>query len=565
MKKALSFVLAVALVAMIIPFSAAKAETNDKDYSSCMIQHENRWLKYSFNGGTLPATGCGIFALVNCVGYLTGRTMDVVEVATWAHNIGAFNVYGADGTYCLELYPKVEGKYGEQYGITVDCGTDGNGYWEDSSSSRLKNHVSNGGVAIAHVPGHFIAIVDYDATTDKYHVYDSSPSPKRGTNVNNGDLWVSAVNLSLNVFRLDWFCLISTEEKDTQKPVISDVRFSEISEKGYTVSCTVSDDFYVGNVAFPTWTLEGGQDDLPKNYMVTQMGTRVGNTISFKVLASKHNKETEGYVTHIYAEDRGGNVTTYELPAVNLENDKENPVITDVRVYDRTAEGYKISCKVTDNWGVDRVAFPVWTSNNGQDDLKAGFMDKELGTKDGDTYTFEVKISEHGDELGEYITHIYGIDCSGNKVVYELNSIIVADISTNILLKLPTSYEVEGKYLMQVEKQTSVGSILENFENEGLSVSNSEGASLEAENMVGTGCKVALASDGEVIDYLIAIISADVDGNGNVDTADLGLIKDAIFETITLGECEFVSADIDGSDALDVTDYINARAKIIEA
>lgn len=560
MKKALSLMLAVALVALMIPFSNVEAEESDKNYAGCMIQHENRWLKYSFNGGTLPATGCGIFALVNCVGYLTGRTMDVVEVATWAHDIGAFNVYGADGTYRLELYPKVEAKYGKEYGITVDCDYDDGGYWEDSSSSRLKNHLLGGGVALAHVPGHFIAIVDYDPTTDKYHVYDSSPSPKRGTNVNNGDLWVSAVNLSLNVFKMDWFCLIASKEKDKQKPVITDVKYSDVSASGYTVSCTVADDFYVGNVAFPTWTVEGGQDDLPKNYMVTQTGTRVGNTISYKVLASKHNKETEGYITHIYAEDRGGNVTILELPPVNLIDDKEKPVITDVKVFDRTTEGYKISCKVTDNWGVDRVAFPVWTSNNGQDDLKAGFLDNELGTKDGDTYTFEVKASEHGGELGEYITHIYGIDCSGNQITYEVEPIIVADEKTNILVKIPSAYKVSGKYLLGVGELTTVDSLLENFENEGLVVSKSEGA-VEGEEVVGNGFTVSLLSGADVVDSMIAIIFGDTNGSGKIDSEDCELIKNAILNETVLEEVVFTSADMDGSESLDVTDYINVKFK----
>ncbi len=172
-------------------------------------QTDSQWYGYYYGGGSLPGTGCGIFALVNCVGYLTGQTMDVPEVASWAHSINAYNVNGGDGTYRLVLYPKVEAKYGSTYGFTVDCGTDDNGWWDGVSSTTLKNHLLGGGVAVGHVYNHFIAIVGYDASTNKFHVYDSAPSSARGTNYNGGDVWLTPSGLSSGVMNVDWFCLLS--------------------------------------------------------------------------------------------------------------------------------------------------------------------------------------------------------------------------------------------------------------------------------------------------------------------------------------------------------------------
>ncbi len=175
-----------------------------------VIQNDAKWTgaANTYGTGTLRATGCGIFSLVNCVGYLTGKAMDVNEVAAWAYSIGAYNAGGADGTYRYELYPYVEARYGKKYGFTMDCnGTQG--WWQGAGSTVLINHLKSGGVAIGHVPGHFIAIVGYNAnSTYAYHIYDSYPTTSRGTG--NGDCWVSKSHLSNGgALHLDWFCLMS--------------------------------------------------------------------------------------------------------------------------------------------------------------------------------------------------------------------------------------------------------------------------------------------------------------------------------------------------------------------
>lgn len=182
----------------------------------CVKQNDDQWKNYIYGTGSLYNTGCGIFSLVNAVGYLTGQRMSVTEAAEWAHSINAFNVTGAEGTYRTVLYPRVEEKYGEQYGFTVDCST-GTGYWEGSASITLKNHLSNGGVAIGHVPGHFIAVVGYNSANNTFHVYDSYATSGRGTNTNGGDVWVTQARFATGQLCLDWFCLLSSTG-DTSKP-----------------------------------------------------------------------------------------------------------------------------------------------------------------------------------------------------------------------------------------------------------------------------------------------------------------------------------------------------------
>lgn len=97
-------------------------------------------------------------------------------------------------------------------------------------------------------------------------------------------------------------------------PVISDVKVTDISPSGYTVSCTVVDDA-IDYVQFPTWTVANSQDDI-KWYK----GTINGTTASIRVNTSKHNGELGTYATHIYAYDKSGNSSSYQLNEIIVKD-----------------------------------------------------------------------------------------------------------------------------------------------------------------------------------------------------------------------------------------------------
>ena len=119
---------------------------------------------------------------------------------------------------------------------------------------------------------------------------------------------------------------------DNTKPVVSDVRISEVSSDGYRVTCTVTDNIGVKTVKFPTWTARvvngKNQDDL-----VWHIGSISGNTATFYVKRSDHNNEYGVYYTDVYAYDAAGNEsarvsTSAELKDPRLENDSNIPVAT---------------------------------------------------------------------------------------------------------------------------------------------------------------------------------------------------------------------------------------------
>ena len=85
--------------------------------------------------------------------------------------------------------------------------------------------------------------------------------------------------------------------------------------------------------------------------------------------------------------------------------DKSNPTFTSAEVKNVSASGYDVYIYgVSDvGSGIKQVLFPTWTVKDGQDDIIWG-----SGTNEGNgTWHYRVNISDHNNEVGQYITHIY--------------------------------------------------------------------------------------------------------------------------------------------------------------
>lgn len=118
----------------------------------------------------------------------------------------------------------------------------------------------------------------------------------------------------------EWFNI--TVKNDNTAPVIKNAKITNVTAKGYTVTCTVTDNVAVDRVQFPTWTAKNGQDDIIKDWYSSKKasGTKTGNTYTYRVNISDHNNETGVYNTHIYAIDTSGNQSCRTL-SVTLKAD----------------------------------------------------------------------------------------------------------------------------------------------------------------------------------------------------------------------------------------------------
>lgn len=497
--------------------------------------------------------------------YASVYGMHQYSFTTYVNGVGPF-----DANVCYKDYPSIVKKYGF------------NGYDDTKPviSDVTYSEVSSKGYTVSCkvTDSSGIARVSFPTWTIKNGQDDLAANfmnTQQGTK--NGDIYTFRVNTSdhnnetgayvTHIYAEDYsgnqasLPLETVEVRnDGENPVISNVRYSNLSAQGYTISCEVTDDWGINSVAFPTWTTHNGQDDLAANFLNTQRGTKNGDTYTFRVNASEHNNESGEYVTHIYATDCAGNRVSLALNGVEVRNDTQKPVVSDVKISEVSAEGYTVSCTVTDDWGVNRVAFPAWTVVNGQDDLPELFKDTQLGTRNGSTFTFRVKASDHGNQEGEYLTHIYAIDCAGNETQVVLDIVKVRDGLDEITLIAASSYSADQTYVRSVRMQTTAETLLKEFENEVLELVSSSGTFLTGSDVVGTGTCVNLYEGSKLLDRRTVVIIGDVDGDGTVDNTDYLRIKTLFYENFDLSAAQMQAADVDTSGFIDTTDYMRIRA-----
>ncbi len=616
-KRCLSMVMALILVLAVAPM--ANLEADAAAYTGIVRQTDSPWQNYYYGGGNLRDTGCGIFSLVNAVGYLTGELMDIPSVASWAHSIGGFN-RNADGTYKLELYPLINAKYGNQYGISMDCGSDNGGWWYGAESTLLKTRLQEGYVAIGNVYNHFVAIVGYDPASNKYHVYDSAPAAHRGTNYNGGDVWLTQSQFSTGTMDLFWFCFVSLKETWQEKacfdamvyrdrnPDLAGMTDEELKKhwlehgikEGRASSPVLDLQFYLNNNkdlqdAFGTDYVKIYEHFINHGYKEKRKSSALFDgkyyTEHYPEAAAKGDDYMKYYVEHGILAGHRASLTFdpdyywfinppvwdawpahYQMCARHYAGhgvrdqivayDNQPPVISNVVFSDITAEGYKVTCTVTDNWEISFVSFPTWTIANDQDDLAADFLNTQQGTKDGDTYTFYVKASDHNNEGGLYATHIYAQDRGGNLVSVTPEAVEVKDFADEISLVGTSSYIKDGNVVGKVPASTNKEAFLKQFENSGLKVKDASGNEISS-GFVGTGASVELYEGSNLVDKVYVVVSGDVDGTGIVDGTDYLRIKSAFLETMSLDEYQKTAADVDGNGVIDGTDYMRIKGQFL--
>lgn len=221
---------------------------------------------------------------------------------------------------------------------------------------------------------------------------------------------------------------------DTQAPTLSNVRITDVNADGYTVVCDVSDNVGVSKIEFPSWNIDIHQGE-DANWIA---GSVSGNTATARISLSalKSGAIQGNYLTDIYAWDAAGNRSSARCPIVYI--DRTAPTLSDVRIVEQDSKGYILECKASDDKAVDRVQFPTWTKVNDQDDLAADWVHNSsiTGTKVGDdVYRFRVNISEHNNEYGRYVTHVYVFDKCGNSAVIPIATRLVSGLAPQKILK----------------------------------------------------------------------------------------------------------------------------------
>ena len=169
----------------------------------------------------------------------------------------------------------------------------------------------------------------------------------------------------------------------------------------------------VRTVSVPIWSETGGQDDL-----VWYTANRQANgTYTVNVKASDHKNSTGLYNVHLYYVQNNGQMTGVGGTTTSVhigkrpEDLKPSGTLT---IENNNAENGTFEAvirNVVAPTGLKEVLVPVWSNQNGQDDL---IWHKAVLQSDG-SYRATIKASDHKNDSGKYNVHVHFIDSNNHR------------------------------------------------------------------------------------------------------------------------------------------------------
>ena len=208
-----------------------------------------------------------------------------------------------------------------------------------------------------------------------------------------------------------------------------DVVVTDVSGGGKTVQ----------EVRVPIWSDNNGQDDLTWYHADKQSDG------SYKVHVDKasHKGDAGTYSVHLYYILDGKRTYITETTATV----PESQVTGNLTITNQTSNGFDVV--VTDVSGggktVQEVRVPIWSDNNGQDDLTWYHADKQ---SDG-SYKVHVDKASHKGDAGTYAVHLYYILDGKRTYITETTATVPQATESHVRGELTNNgsyYSVRGKY-----------------------------------------------------------------------------------------------------------------------
>ena len=167
-------------------------------------------------------------------------------------------------------------------------------------------------------------------------------------------------------------------------------------------------------VLVPTWSEKNGQDDI----IWYKAAKQVNGDYKVTVRSSNHKGDSGLYNSHVYLVDNdgkfiglGGKQVTFDITktqgTLTITNNDKNRGTFDVLI-----------TNLTNPSGISGVVIPVWSEQNGQDDLVWHNATKQ----DDGSYKVTISASQHKVNSGKYVVHGYIVDASGKNIGFGATS-----------------------------------------------------------------------------------------------------------------------------------------------
>ncbi|MCB4992234.1 GBS Bsp-like repeat-containing protein [Streptococcus mutans] len=216
----------------------------------------------------------------------------------------------------------------------------------------------------------------------------------------DGHQWISYVSYS-GIRRYVVIGKLTTQPSPIETKVSGTIAIQNKTAQQFDVVISnASSNQGIKEVLVPVWSEQNGQDDIIW-YQATKQGEGV---YKVTVKVSDHKNNSGNYHVHLYylldnGEQRGVGATMTEVEA-------PKPVETTgiISIANKSSQGFDVLItNASSNQGIKEVLVPVWSEQNGQDDIIW-----YQATKQGEgVYKVTVKVSDHKNDSGNYNIHLY--------------------------------------------------------------------------------------------------------------------------------------------------------------
>lgn len=167
-------------------------------------------------------------------------------------------------------------------------------------------------------------------------------------------------------------------------------------------------------VLVPTWSEENGQDDI----IWYKAAKQANGDYKVTVRSSNHKGDSGLYNSHVYLVDNDGKYIGLGGKQATLDITKTQGTLT-ITNNDKNRGTFDVLItNLTNPSGISGILIPVWSEQNGQDDLVWHNATKQ----DNGSYKVTISASQHKWNSGKYIVHGYIVDASGKNIGFGATS-----------------------------------------------------------------------------------------------------------------------------------------------
>ncbi|WP_314675739.1 GBS Bsp-like repeat-containing protein [uncultured Streptococcus sp.] len=167
-------------------------------------------------------------------------------------------------------------------------------------------------------------------------------------------------------------------------------------------------------VLVPTWSEKNGQDDI----IWYKAARQANGDYRVTVRSSNHKGDSGVYNSHVYLVDNDGKFIGLGGKQATLDTTKTQGTLTIANNDKNRGTFDVVITNLTNPSGISGVLIPVWSEQNGQDDLVWHNATKQ---EDG-SYKVTISASQHKWNSGKYIVHGYIVDASGKNIGFGATS-----------------------------------------------------------------------------------------------------------------------------------------------